>query len=79
MRAIKAKYTDGRIELPPDLPEREPCEVTVVFPDDEAESGEAKREALRRAAGTWSHLDTEKLKKDIYAARKISTRPKPGL
>ncbi len=79
MRAIKARYADGRIELPPDLPEREPCEVTVLFPDAGTESDEARREALHRAAGAWSHLDTEKLKKDIYAARKISTRPAPEL
>ena len=30
---------------------------------------------LKRAFGSWKHLDTEKFKADIKASRRISTRP----
>jgi len=32
-------------------------------------------EAFRLAAGSWRDVDTDKLIKDIYASRKISSRP----
>jgi hypothetical protein len=35
----------------------------------------ADYEAFRSAAGGWKDVDTDKLIKDIYASRKISTRP----
>lgn len=37
------------------------------------------KERFLRAAGEWADLDTEKLKKEIYKARKISTRTKVEL
>ena len=40
------------------------------------EKTKADYEAFLSAAGGWKDLvDTEKLKKDIYESRKISTRP----
>jgi hypothetical protein len=79
MPAIKARYSKGKIELPPGLPEHEPCEVTVLFPEANEKGKEEKRRALRESAGVWRHLDTEALKKRIYEARRISRRPKPEL
>jgi predicted ATPase with chaperone activity len=37
------------------------------------------KERFLRAAGKWADLDTEKLKKEIYEARTISTRAKVEL
>ena len=79
MHAVKAKFSNGQVELPAGLQEHEPCEVTVLFPDEGEASRDAGREAFLRAAGAWRHMDTEKLKRDIYAARKISTRRVPEL
>jgi len=80
MVAVKAKYENGRIVLPPDAPRREPCEVTVLFPDDEDATRPRDRERMRRAAGGWAGLvDGDQLIRDIYEARKISTRKPPRL
>lgn len=79
MVVIKAKYANGRIVLPPDVPRREPCEVTVLFPEAESDRDGGDRERFRRAAGSWADMDTEKLIADIYAARRISTRKPPEL
>jgi len=79
MRVVKARYAKGKIELPADLPDREPCEVTVLFPDEAGEHAAAAPERFRRAAGAWRQVDTEALKKRIYEARSISHRPRPTL
>jgi len=79
MVAIKAKYEDGRITLPPDLPRRPACEVTILFPDETGGARPRDRELMRSAAGGWADMDTERLKRDIYEARKISTRKPPKL
>lgn len=81
MSEVKARYENGEIILPPGTPRRAPCEVTVIFPEDEGEGAPRRpdRERMRRAAGGWAHMDTEQLKRDIYEARKISTRKPPKL
>lgn len=79
MRAVKARYSNGRIELPPDVPEHEPCEVTVLFPDSCGAATDLDDEAFVRAAGGWKDMDCEELKRRIYEARKVSLRPKPQL
>lgn len=81
MVAIKARYEDGRIDLPPDFAGHKPCEVTVLFPEESAPKGKLRdSESFRRAVGGWHGLvDCEKLKKDIYEARRISTRRIPKL
>lgn len=35
----------------------------------------ADYEAFRASAGSWKDVDVEKLKADIYASRRLSTRP----
>jgi len=79
MRVVRARYAKGSIELPPDLPERPACDVTVLFPDEAPETACADGERFRRAAGGWRMLDTEHLKERIYNARKISRRERPTL
>jgi len=54
--------------------------ITPVRPAGKAAKHKAKTtadyEAFKSAAGGWKGLvDTEKLKRDIYESRKISTRP----
>jgi hypothetical protein len=75
MVAVKAKYEDGKIELPPDFAGHKPCEVTVLFPD-AAPPGRklGDSERFRRAAGAWADMDCEELKRLIYEARKDWTR-----
>ncbi len=47
---------------------------------EKTESQETAIEALRATAGGWKNsIDTEQLKKDIYADRSINTRPVPKL
>ena len=74
MVAVKAKYEDGKIELPPDFAGHKSCEVTVLFPDTRPHGrklGDSER--FRRAAGAWADMDCEELKRLIYEARKDST------
>ena len=61
---------------------RENKTVAVIMPAKKApprkkrEKTKADYEAFLSAAGGWKDLvDTEKLKRDIYESRKISTRP----
>ena len=56
--------------------------VAVIVPVDQAVRGKGKAktkadyEAFKSAAGGWKDLvDTERLKQDIYASCKVSTRP----
>ncbi len=43
--------------------------ITVSFP----------KNSFLRAAGSWSDLDTESIKKRIYESREVSLRPKVEL
>ena len=56
---------------------RENKPVAVIMPAKKQKAKtKADYEAFKSAAGGWKDLvDTEKLKKDIYESRKISTRP----
>ncbi len=61
---------------------RENKTVAVIMPARSAtarkkrEKTKADYDAFKSAAGGWKDLvDTEKLKKDIYESRKVSTRP----
>lgn len=53
--------------------------ITPVPPTRKAkkrrEKTKADYEAFKSAAGGWKDIDVEKFKADIYANRKISTRP----
>ncbi len=57
-----------------DLPEGKEGSVTIL------ETPAAKSDGLKRSAGAWKGLvDAEKLIENIYANRRISTRPVPRL
>jgi len=73
---LKARFAKGVFEPleEVELPEGEEVTLTILHipkPD---------REAFKRAAGSWKGLiDAEELIRNIYADRRIMTRPKPKL
>ncbi len=74
---IRARVKGGVLELleKTDLPEGKEVLVTVV-----AAPAGPNRDAFRRAFGSWKGtIDAEKLIRDIYEDRLISTRPEPKL
>jgi len=69
LTAVKGIYRDG-IATPVEKVDFDgPSDVLIVF---QAVLEPGPR--LMRAAGTWSNLDTEALKKQISADRAINTR-----
>jgi len=75
--SIRARVRGGFLEPfeKLDLPEGEEVLVTVV-----AVPARASGEGLRRSFGRWKGtVDAEKLIRDIYEDRLISTRPEPRL
>jgi predicted DNA-binding antitoxin AbrB/MazE fold protein len=74
---IRARVRGGVLEPlePLDLPEGKEVLVTVV-----AIPAGRNLEAFRRSFGSWKGtIDAEKLIRDIYEDRLISTRPEPKL
>ena len=58
-----------------DLPEGKEVLVTII-----RVSPQGKRDAFRRAFGKWKGtIDADALIRNIYADRRISTRPEPKL
>jgi len=73
---VRARVGRGVLELleKVDLPEGKEGSVTIL------ETPAAKSDGLKRSAGAWKGLvDAEKLIENIYANRRISTRPVPRL
>ncbi len=78
MVSVKAKYEDGKVELPSDFTGHAPCEVTVLFPDEVPRKRKlGDSESFRRAAGGWRDMDCEALKRMIYDARRDRGTRKP--
>ena len=74
---IKARFSNGVLKPLESLSLKEGEEVTLTII---VAAPSAGVEAIRRTAGGWVGLvDADKLKRDIYESRKISTRPKPEL
>lgn len=74
---IRARVKHGVLEPLEriDLPEGEEVTITILRVPSKPDF-----EAFRRAAGGWKDtVDCEKLIRDIYADRLISTRPEPRL
>ena len=74
---IRARVKGGVLEPLEklDLPEGKEVLVMVV-----GTPADRNREAFRRAFGSWKGtIDAEKLIRDIYEDRLISTRPEPKL
>jgi len=80
MVSVKAHFKDGKIELPPDFSGHDPCEVTVLFPEEAAPKRRlGDSEAFRRAVGGWHDIvDCEALKRMIYESRKDIARRGPA-
>ena len=77
-KEIRARFSKGKIEPLEEVDLEEGEEVRVIMPD----RAKAKTviEALRATAGAWKGThDPEELKRNIYADRLISARPKPKL
>ncbi len=73
-KTIKARYSKGGIEPLEKLEIEEGKEFTVTI--SEIPEGVEGRDPLDLTFGGWVGLiDTEELKKNIYADRLISTRP----
>lgn len=75
---IRARVKGGLLEPLEkiNLPEGEEVTLTIL----EAPRRAPNREVFRRAAGGWRGLiDGDKLIRDIYADRLLSTRPEPRL
>lgn len=78
-REIKAKFLKGMIKPLEKLDMEEGKEITVRIEEAPPKTTRTV-ESLKNSFGSWKGLiDTEKLKKDIYKDRLISTRPQPKL
>lgn len=72
---IKARFSRGFIEPLEELEFEEGKEITLTISDISVSKKKSLVEALRATSGGWKGLiDAEKLKKDIYSERLISTR-----
>src|SRR5437762_10583583 len=74
---IRARVRGGILEPleKVDLPEGKEVLVTII-----GVPAQGNRDAFRRAFGSWKGtIDAEKLIRDIYEDRLISTRPEPKL
>jgi predicted DNA-binding antitoxin AbrB/MazE fold protein len=77
-KTIKARYRRGVLEPLEKLDIEEGKELTVTISDISNE--EKGKDPLDTTFGGWAKLiDAEELKKNIYADRAISTRPKVKL
>ena len=78
VREIRARYTNGKIELLEETDLKEGEEVKVIIPD--RDKGKRMIDALRATAGAWKGThDAEELKRNIYADRLSGNRPEPKL
>ena len=77
-RTIKARYSKGKIEPLEKLVMEEGEELIVTISN---KSPDAKgKDPLDSSFGGWTELiDAEELKKNIYADRTVSNRPKVKL
>ena len=74
LKTIKARYSKGKIEPMEKLDLEEGKELSVTITDLPEPTGVV--DPLDATFGGWVGLiDAEKLKKDIYADRLVSTRP----
>lgn len=77
-KEIKARFSKGVIEPLENLDFEEGEELKIVVLS--SSKGKSILEVLRSTAGGWKGLiDAEKLKKNIYSDRLISSRPEPKL
>ena len=68
---VKGLYSGGIIKPLGDVNIKGKAEVIITFP---STIKKKRKSHFASAAGSWSDINTEKLKKQIYEARGISTR-----
>lgn len=77
-KTIKARFSRGVIEPMEKIDIAEGKEITITII--EIPSGKEEEDAFEKSAGSWKGtIDAEKLMKDIYADRLVSTRNEPKL
>ena len=78
-KRIKAEFSKGVIKPPKKLDIEEGKKITITIEEVPFEMTKAI-DFLRNSFGGWKGLiDAEKLKRDIYKDRLISSRPEPKL
>ena len=76
MRTVTVRFANGVLEPLEALDLDEGQEVTVSIDDGLPPSRPGR--GMRAAAGAWKGThDPDKLKRDIYAARLMTSRPRP--
>ena len=77
MHTVRARYANGVLEPLETLDLDEGQEVTVSIED---RTPSRPGRGMRAAAGAWKGThDPERLKREIYAARRLTSRPRPDL
>lgn len=69
LNSIKAIYENGIIKPLEKINIKGKREAIVIFLDWVG----IRKNKFSKAAGSWKDIDTEKLKKEIYTARRLST------
>ena len=78
MHTVRARFANGVLEPLEALDLDEGQEVTVSIDDQTLPSRQGR--GMRAAAGAWKGThDPERLKREIYAARLMTSRPRPDL
>lgn len=76
MKTIRATFSNGIIKPLEKLEYPEGKELTVTIEEEpETVSKERYMEILRKTAGSWKDIDTDKFLEDVYKSRSINTRP----
>lgn len=79
VRTIKARYSNGVIKPLEELELKEGEEVTITIAEGSEET-KGEEDPLNSTFGGWVGLiDSEELKKNIYADRLVATRPEVKL
>ena len=78
MHTVRARFANGVLEPLEALDLDEGQEVTVSIDDRTLPCRQGR--GMRAAAGAWNGThDPERLKHEIYAARRMTSRPRPKL
>ncbi|MBI2304134.1 MAG: antitoxin family protein [Chloroflexi bacterium] len=73
VREIKARYTQGKIELLEEVDLKEGEELTVTIGEEPGPV--STKEAFNRAAGAWKNtMDFDAFLRDLYASRRALGR-----
>jgi len=76
LKTIKARYRNGLIEPLEEIDLDDGAEITITV----SEPSHVSRDGLERSFGGWKGLiDAEEFLKNVYADRRISTRPEVKL